>query len=204
MPSRNVRKPDAAESYYHIYARGNNKQPIFLDVTDYQYFISLFARYLSAEPQHDKTGVPYAHYRGSIELLAYCLMPNHFHLFVYQRDQSAMSGFMKSIMTSYGRYFNLKYKRTGSIYESTYKASLISTDAYLMHISRYIHLNPRRWRRYVFSSIAYYTGAKPPEWLTPRRVTNLFSSPRAYLQFLRDYEGRKSILDELKHELADI
>ena len=69
-------------------------------------------------------------------------MPNHIHLLVYQHQPQAMAQFMRSVLTSYSRYFNKRYKRSGSLFESRYKASLISDDAYLEHISRYIHLNP--------------------------------------------------------------
>ena len=204
MPSRNVNKIDKPESYYHVYARGSSKQPIFLESADYHHFISLFARYLSIKPQTSKERTVYPHYRGQIELLAYCLMKNHFHMLLYQVEKGSMSLLMKSIMTSYGRYFNLKYKRTGSLYESTYKASLIDAGNYLLHISRYIHLNPRYWQRYKYSSISYYISGAEVEWLQKERVAALFASPQQYRMFLKDYEEHKAILDELKYELADV
>ena len=145
MPSRNVQKPDIENSYYHVYARGASKQQIFLEPADYRYFIAIFSRYLSPKPVQDKLGMTYPHLQGKVELLTYCLMANHFHLLLYQAEQGAMSKLMKSIMVSYGRYFNLKYKRSGSLYESTYKASLVSSETYLIHISRFILLNPRYW-----------------------------------------------------------
>ena len=203
MPSRNVVKVDVSESFYHVYARGSNRQQIFLDEDDYSYFMQLFARYLSAKPCTSKTGVKYLHYCGQIELLAFCLMSNHFHLLVYQHEKSAMSKLMKSVMTSYGRYFNLKYKRSGSLYESTYKASRITSDSYLQHISRYIHLNPRYWRRYPYSSLPHYLNSIQPEWLHIGKIMGLFSDPVDYKLFLEDYENQKQILDDLKYALAD-
>ncbi|MBI1857128.1 transposase [Candidatus Saccharibacteria bacterium] len=204
MPSKNVQKPNVGESYYHVYARGASKQPIFLEPADYNHFISLFSRYLSLTPKQDRLGINYPHLQGRIELLAYCLMGNHFHLLLYQIEQGAMSQLMKSIMTSYGRYFNFKYKRSGSMYESTYKASLINSDAYLTHISRYIHLNPRYWQRYKYSSIANYLYEAQNEWLQNSRVMEQFSSSDEYRIFLEDYEGEKVVLDELKYELANL
>ncbi len=204
MPSRNILKFDASNNYYHIYARGASKLPIFLDTSDYKYFIGLFARYLSAYPKLDKSFVSYPHYFGKVELLAFCLMKNHFHLLIYQKDQGQMSLLMKSIMSSYCRYSNLKYKRSGSIYESTYKASLISSDTYLTHVSRYIHLNPRYWQRYKYSSLKYYFGLESVEWLEKARIEGLFSGAEEYMTFLQDYEDRMEILHELKHELAHL
>jgi REP element-mobilizing transposase RayT len=204
MPSRNVKKPDIADSYYHVYARGASKQPIFLDAADYHYFIGLFNRYLSVKHQQDKSGMVYPHFYGKVELLAYCLMGNHIHLLIYQIEQGSMSQLMRSIMTSYTRHFNLKYKRTGPLYESTYKASLINADSYLVHISRYIHLNPRYWQRYRYSSISNYLEGRQDEWLLPGKVMEMFAGVKDYRTFLEDYEGQKAILDELKYELADL
>lgn len=204
MPRRNVQKSDIAETYYHAYARGTSKQPIFLDTSDFKYFIGLFERYLSLQPKIGKSHLGYPHFHGKVELLAYCLMNNHFHLLLYQKVEGSMSLFMKSVMSSYCMYFNLKYKKSGSIYESTYKASLINSDSYLSHISRYIHLNPRYWQRYKYSSLKYYLSLESVEWLDMAKVKELFSGPDEYMDFLKDYEGQMEILHELKHELAHL
>lgn len=204
MPSRNVQKQDVSESYYHIYARGINKQSIFQDHRDYKYFIALFERYLSNEKKLDKVGIPYPNFSQDIELMAYCLMGNHFHMLIYQVNQGAMSRLMKSIMTSYSRYFNLKYKRTGALWEETYKASRIDADNYLAHISRYIHLNPRSWLYYKYSSIGFYLGNDSSEWIKKDRIMDIFSSAKAYRVFLEDYLEQREIINELKHELANL
>ena len=190
------------DAFYHVYVRGNNKQRIFLDDQDHGYLLKLFKRYLSLNPELDKHGIVYPHYKGSIQLLAFCTMGNHFHLLLWQEETNDISRFMQSVMTSYCRYFNLKYKRTGSIFESRYKASLISDNGYLQHISRYIHLNPRYWQRYPHSSLRYYYSYNP-EWLTPQAITELFEGKEDYFNFLKDYEGHKAMLDEIKHQLAD-
>ena len=205
MPSRNVDKIDVDESFYHVYARGVSKQDIFLDDQDYRYFLGTFERYLSEKPACDKLGNVYPHYKDQIDLVTYCCMKNHFHLLVYQVEVSSMGRLMQSVMTSYSRYFNLKYKRSGPVFESRYKASLISSDVYLQHITRYIHLNPRSWRRYKYSSLRYYLGDVPPVWLRPQRVVELFDFDDAqdYKEFVSDYEENKRMLDDLKDELAD-
>jgi putative transposase len=203
MPSRNTIRLDAPDSYYHVYARGASKQPIFLESTDYLYFLKLLDRYLSAEQAKSKAGVPYPNYHENIEILAYCLMGNHFHLLVYQHQQGYLSAFMKSLMTSYSRYFNLKYKRSGSLFENRYKSSLVSNDSYLQHISRYIHLNPRSWKRYAYSSVGYYRLGGEPEWLHTDQVLQQYANRREYLAFIEDYEEHKQMLESIKHELAD-
>lgn len=80
MPSRNVLKVDIPDSYYHIYARGASRQEIFREAADYYVFLELFRRYLSPEEIKDSAGIPYTKLHNDIELLCYCLMPNHFHL----------------------------------------------------------------------------------------------------------------------------
>ena len=202
MPSRNIVKLLASESFYHVYARGASKQTIFLDDSDFQYFLGLFARYLSVNVTLGKTGIPYPNFSKRIHLLAYCLMGNHFHLLIWQEDKTAMPNFMRSVMTSYSRYFNLKYKRSGALFESRYKASLIDQGNYLEHISRYIHLNPRYWRRYRYSSLPYYFMERP-EWLMPNKIESIFETRAEYLQFLKDYTEQKAMLDEIKYCLAD-
>lgn len=203
MPSRNALKKDIAESFYHVYARGSNKQPIFIEPSDYDYFLKLFARYLSTKQTENKAGRLYPQFSGQIDLLAFCLMGNHFHLLLYQTEEGFMPAFMRSLMTSYSKYFNLKYRRTGPLFESRYKAARITSQSYLEHISRYIHLNPRYWKRYRYSSLRYYLDTKPGEWLKPEKITSLFKGKTKYMAFLEDYEDHKQMLEEIKHELAD-
>ncbi|MBL8121276.1 transposase, partial [Candidatus Saccharibacteria bacterium] len=150
MPRRNVLRMDAPESYYHVYARGANKHKIFLDEQDYVMFLQILERYLSPDEMRDKNGISYPNFYNNVDLLAYCLMPNHFHLLFFQRHQKMLTSLMQSVMTSYSRYFNKKYKRTGPLFESRFRASMITDDAYLHHITRYIHLNPRYWQQYEY------------------------------------------------------
>jgi putative transposase len=203
MPSRNAIKEYANESYYHVYARGASKQKVFLEAADYHYFLGLFERYLSSRQKISKSGEPYPHFKDRIKLIAYCLMTNHFHLLIYQESLNDMRDFMKSVMTSYSRHFNLKYKRSGSLFESRYKASRIDSNQYLDHISRYIHLNPRRWETYLNSSLRFYTNGSEPEWLTTQPILTMFASRGDYYAFVKDYEAMRNMLTELKYQLAD-
>lgn len=204
MPSRNVIKIDIADGYYHVYARGHSKSEIFIDDADYNYFTKLFARYLSKKPTLDKHQVPYPHLYGCLDLLCYCLMRNHFHLLLYQHEEGAMQKLMRGVMGSYSRYFNNKYNRTGSLFESRYKASLITSQQYVEHISRYIHLNRKQWQTTPYSSIGYYLSGQKAEWVHPDAVLAMFNNDREeYKKFLADYVDYKDKLDEIKYELAN-
>lgn len=113
-----------------------------------------------------------------------------------------MSAFMRSLMTSYSRYFNRKYRRSGSLFKSRYKASRIDANNYLEHISRYIHLNPRYWKRYPYSSLRCYVKGAEPEWLVSNKVLSLFPSRQDYAIFVADYDEHKQMLEKIKYELA--
>jgi len=204
MPSRNVLKIDIPETYYHIYARGGSKLPIFITSDDFAVFLNLLKRYLSPAPERDKSGREYPHLRNKLELLAYCLMPNHFHILAYQEEAGSMTALMRGLMTSYSRYFNSAHNRSGPLFESRYKAAPIINQAYLEHITRYIHLNPKDWRNYDYSSIHSYRAVRNEEWLQPERILGQFKNIAEYMRFVDDYEDHKAMLDKIKHELADL
>lgn len=204
MPARNSVKNFIPQQYYHVYNRGVAKQPIFLDDADKQHFIDILSRHLdetNTELRYDN--IPYAKF-PDLELLCYCLMGNHFHMFFYiGDDENAIKELMQRATTAYSMYFNKRYKRVGPVFQGVYKAALITDDAYLLHISRYIHMNPRRYLRYRYSSITYYTSAcRPPGYLKPQRLLELFEDNKAYIEFLQDYEDRKEVLDSVKADLA--
>ncbi len=203
MPSKNLEKDYLEHSYYHTYNRGVNKRRIFLDSDDYTVFLNLLKRYLDIEPTKDNKGREYEQLHGRLELLAFCLMPNHFHLLIYQHDSEAMTRLMRGVLTSYTAYFNKKHKRIGPLFQDRFKASRISQDSYLQHISRYIHLNPKSYKTWEFSSLAYYLGNKKAGWVQPDKILEIFTSRKEYSDFVSDYEESKELLDELKHELAN-
>ncbi len=204
MPTRNAIKSYVPQAYYHLYTRGVNKQKIFLEESDYAFFLSLLKRYLSPKPTPRPKHPPYRTFYGELELLTFCLMPNHVHLFIFQKDnEQAIRECMAAVMTSYSRYFNQKYKRVGPLFQSRYLASRITNDAYLMHISRYIHLNPKNWREYGFSSLKYFQSKATSEWFDPTHVLEFFEgSAEKYLQFVADYEDYKRSVEAIDLDLA--
>lgn len=203
MPARNTIREDVGDSYFHVYARGSNKQPIFLELSDYSYFQMLIARYLSKKPVLNKYSYKYPNYYSFIKILAFCQMGNHFHLLIYQQEAGYLSKFMKSLMTSYSMYFNRKYSHSGAVFESRFKCSRITQQSYLEHISRYIHMNPDDWENYPYSSLKNYLGSTDPGWVRPEAIKEMFANTKEYMQFMHDYEGQKEILQEIKYDLAD-
>lgn len=202
MPTRNVVKIYIPDTYYHIYNRGWNRSEIFRENEDYDYFEWLLARHLSVEPVKDQKGREYRHLREDIDLVAYCLMPNHFHILAYQRDEHAISHLASSVLTAYTMYFNKKYKRRGPLFESTYKAVSIAADSQLLHITRYIHLNHDQYRTWAHSSYRDYM-ISPREWIDPTFILELFDSKRQYKEFVDDYESMQRELGIIKASLAD-
>ena len=115
---------------------------------------------------------------------------------------------MRSVLTAYSMYFNKIHKRRGTLFESSYKASLIDNDVYLWHVSRYIHLNPqdigKDFSAYPYSSYAYYLGKKQAEWLNPEPILRMHSDELSdYPTFVKDYEAMRAELQQIKHALAD-
>lgn len=174
MPSLNVRKPYVRQGIYHIYNRAVDKKPLFVDKQDYAVFICILETYLCKPKQNLKQN-----YFKVIYLMAYCLMPNHFHFMLKQaNDERAIAKFMKSLTLSYSLYFNRKYKRTGTLFENRYRGVLVEKDSYLLHLSRYIHLNPRKVNTdplsYEYSSIKDYLGFRKTAWINTDLITEYF------------------------------
>lgn len=134
--------------YYHLYNRGNSKQTIFLDIQDYNYFLRLLfvANSKKILPKLSRLADPYSYERGGVlvDIGAYCLMPNHFHLMVKMGDDGSIPTFIQRVCTSYSMYFNKKYKRTGGLFEGKYKATHVADDLYFQYLFAYIHLNPAK------------------------------------------------------------
>lgn len=208
MPSPNIVKEFIEDGYYHIYNRGVHGQNIFIHSTDYAAFLNIFKRHLSNKAAQDNNRRTLPHYKGQVELLAYCLMPSHFHLLVYNVQQEGITRLMRSLTTAYSLYFNKSHHRKGSLFETTYKAKFIADEPYLWHISRYIHLNPQdigaKYELYPYSSYPYYIAKKKAEWLKPQRILDMHNEELDnYPGFVKDYETMRSELHDLKKYLAN-
>jgi len=228
MPARNIVKQYLENGYYHIYNRGVEKRDIFLDDQDYRVFLHLLKFYLSPpDPNNEHplnklslTGFNPVRLRPlqtlckEIELLAFCLMPNHFHLLIKQRVVDGMTRLTRKLATTYAMYFNHRYKRVGHLFQGAFKAALIQEDPYLLHLSRYIHLNPVELTgsnpvTHPYSSYAYYLKVKSAPWLKPQFILEYFQTNHSllpkninsYQKFVEEYlEDSKEHLGSLALE----
>ena len=135
----------APGEYYHLYNRGTEKRIIFLDEQDYHHF--LFLMYIcNTEKSIALRNVGEFFERGEtiVDIGAFCLMPNHFHILVHEKKEGGVSMYMRKLLTGYSMYFNKKYKRTGRLYEGVFKSIHASKDTYLKYLYSYIHLNPAK------------------------------------------------------------
>lgn len=120
-------KQYAPETLYHIYNRGVNKLPIFHLFSDYTFYLRRLQRYAL---------------KYQVDILGYCLMPNHIHLLLWQKSDTPIYKFMQALHTSYSTVFNARYERIGPLFQDRYKQKIIDSPSYLTHILRYIHSNP--------------------------------------------------------------
>lgn len=144
-------------NFFHIYNRGNSKQEIFLDKEDYQRFIKLLYLSNSEKNVTFRNDIVKKHIdafdfdRGEtlVNIGAYVLMPNHFHIYLSPKPRlgpdeelNNVAKFMLKLCTSYSKYFNKKYSRTGKLFEDKFKSVHIVTDNQAKYLFSYIHLNP--------------------------------------------------------------
>ncbi len=184
MPSKNIIRNFITDGIYHIYNRGVEERIIFLDEQDYSVFLFYMKIYLSDIEETDIKEIlsrfNYSITRGNlnlcknINLSSYCLMPNHFHLLVQQKDKKSIIEFMQRLSNAYVKYFNKKYKRVGSLFQGRYKAALIDSTNYLLNVIHYIHANPlelpehsnfEKLENYNYSSLKDYIGKTNTLWL---------------------------------------
>jgi len=199
MPSKNVIKEYEAGGYYHLYNRGVNRHLLFKDQKDYSTFLSYLQFYLSPPPNLQGSSLKVApsrklnNYVDEIELLAYCLMPNHFHLMVKQNSEYAINHFMRSLCTKYSRYFNTRHKRVGHLFQGIYKAVRIYDEYQFTYLTKYIHRNPldllafkdnpRRLHEYKYSSYGNYLHLFQQSWVSIEDVLSYFSKTNSRLSY---------------------
>lgn len=157
--------------FYHIYNRGNNKEPTFIENSDYEYFLGKIEYFLK-ERNHNK----------NVEINSYCLMPNHFHLSVQNKLSRGIERFMRSLITSYSKGFNKKYGHVGHVWQERYQAVDIMNEDQLLTAIKYIHNNPKdspfSVQEYPYSSHRYYLNGRGPSWLKKEPILSLFGDRR--------------------------
>lgn len=209
--------------FYHIYNRGVERRTIFLGYRDYERFlraldlfndqaiVSNFARLLDVQGEtSNNTKV------SLIDIVCFCLMPNHFHLLVRQRGEDGITKFMRKLGTGYTMYFNKKNHRTGVLFEGAFKAVHVDADEQLNHLPRYIHLNPleliergwkgqgvKHWERastflqqYPWSSYTHFLGTRGyGSILNTGLISQYFDEGEAHAKSLRQWVASRRVLD---------
>lgn len=205
MPPKNSLKTFTEGGYYHIYNRGVAKQDIFLSPQDYTVFLRFLKEYLLPVNHPDLKALQTLSPRRypvncheNVKLLAYCLMPNHFHLLAKNTTQKGIEKFMRALGTNYSMYFNKTYNRVGHLYQGTYKAVLVEKDEQLLYLSKYIHKNPEKLSpresplyEYSYSSYPNYLNKRKQDWLHTDEILPFFSEEfpsLSYRAFIEEQE----------------
>lgn len=144
-----------------------------------------------------------------VTIITYCLMPNHFHFLVRQEKDGGIRTFIQKTLNAYSHYFNLKNKQKGPLFESPFKAIIIESDEQLLHLSRYIHLNPvtgylvEKPQDYEFSSCRLFLNntSEPPFDVTP--VLEFFKKSNDYFEFLMARKEYQRELERIKHLILE-
>ncbi len=145
----------APDEWFHCYSRGVDKRTIFMDRRDYERFqmllyvsnsssplhLSTFREQLNQGPTLEKV-IGLERNDAFVDLGAYALMPNHYHLLIRERIEGGITAFMRKLGTGYTMYFNKKYDRTGALFSGKFKAKHVADDSYLRRVVNYIHANP--------------------------------------------------------------
>ena len=198
MPQRDIEL--RAGEYYHFYNRGNNRERIFYERDNYLFFLQRLRKYL----------VP------MMDIVAYCLMPTHYHLLAGIKDKQTSEvlktsevspGLSKAMMrfsVSYTKGMNKRYDRVGALFQGAYRGKHVGGDDYLLHLSRYIHLNPvmdglvGRAEDWEFSSYQDYIGLRNGTLPRPEIVVSQFPSRDSYREFVESYA------DDERDVIADL
>lgn len=172
-----------------------------MDDQDYNVFLSYIKEYLSPIQQGDTLRYRdlSGKYFGEISLLGFCLMPNHYHLLIKQKDKDSIKNFTRSLFTRYSMYFNKRYDRVGKLLQGAYKATNVIDKEHLLYVSKYIHLNPCGITKNLiqtYSSYSDYLGLTNTKWVDKNIVLGEFKMSsymkyhkiETYKQFVENYK----------------
>lgn len=183
-------KQSCAGEFYHIYNRGNSKNPIFLDNDDFQFFLlrlhqNLFPEEWTKNRYYRIQPLP----PDSFSLVSYCLMPNHFHFLIRQNREFTTGKLILKLCTSYSKYFNKKYDHVGHVFQDRFKQINIADNEYLLWLSAYIHLNPKtsalvkNLRDYLWSSYGEYVNDSIKGLCNKSFIMDQFKNIKSLVEF---------------------
>lgn len=218
--------PITVNQTYHVFNRSIAKQPIFLTNQDYQRALDTLVFYsyldtkirfsyfkrLSESLKNNFTDNLRRNGQKQVEILAFCFMPNHIHLLIKEVKEKGISTFMSNLQNSYAKYFNVRTDRDGSLFKTMFKATLIETDDQLIHVARYIHLNPvtafilrdiTQLENYPWSSFSIYIGKSNLDILNKDTILNFFTSIKEFIKFTEDQIDYQRELNQIKHLLLE-
>lgn len=176
----------------HVIARGNHRNDIFRDETDYE----LYLNYLDEAMEY---------YENKYKVMAYVLMTNHVHIIVETTDKD-VSDFIKRVHSRYAWNFNQKYKYIGHLFQDRYRGELIKDDRYMLEVSRYVHLNPVRANmvekpeEYKWSSYSMLIGKSPKKLVSSEIILSYFNNKdkhKLYKEFVECKMRNKAQGDEI-------
>ncbi len=201
-----------ASEFYHIYNRGNSKQKVFHNKEDYEHFIGLLYACNQKENfkidnlQKGQDLFSINKISSLVDIGAYCLMPNHFHILLTQAEDGNISKFMQKLSTAYVMYYNKKYKRTGGLFEGKFKSQHLNTDIYLKYLFSYIHLNPiklvnKEWKEKGIGNVSfilkYLQGYKHSSFIDYLQVARVQSKLLSISVFPKYFPTKKNFLREI-------
>ncbi|MBI2631240.1 transposase [Candidatus Nomurabacteria bacterium] len=210
----------AANNFYHIYNRGVDKRLIFLDSEDLLRFLKIMKIFNVTEPIGSVYEYSFKELGSSapklVNFVAYCLNQNHFHFILEPLIENGIQKFMHRLSTGYTNYFNEKYKRSGSLFQGSYKAIHINTNDYLLHVSAYVNLNDKvhrernkEWmKKFPFSSFLEYKSKEIKNQICEKVIIlEQFRSSQEYEKFalssLKDILRRRENEKEFKTLLLE-
>lgn len=210
MPRRNT--IFAPGEFYHVFNHSVASIPIFKGDRESEIFLDCIKFYLQLKPptkfstfRKSRQSFPLNLNEKITSIINYCFMPNHFHFTLREDRKDGIKEFIQRISNSFAHYFSLKYKRRGHVFEDRFKATHIETEEQLIHLSRYIHLNPvtsylvERPEDYPYSSYKIYLGKESLDFIDPSPILSHFSSKLKYREFVLSQKDYQRKLNEIKH-----
>jgi putative transposase len=222
MPGREISL--VTQNYYHIFNRGVAKQTIFTSSADYKQALLDLNYYHYQKPPlklsrlkrfkkdryneiWNKTS---SNNNKLVEIISYVFMPNHWHILVRQEMDNGIAIFISKFSNSYTRYFNTKHNRVGPLFQGSFKSVLIDSDEQLLHVSRYIYLNPVVSGLIIKQELPGYPWSSYPMIFNPRQniidpspLLNLFKNPLDYKNFVTDQVDYAERISIIRHKSID-
>lgn len=211
MPSRLT--PFVNNEIYHVFNRGVAKMRIYNNTYDYRRFLRtvLYYQLLGPKPKFSRF-MPNSSKLNTTkitEIICYCFMPNHFHFLLKQVEENGITEFISKLSNSYTKYFNTKNQRVGPIFQGEFKSVHIETNDQLLHVSRYIHLNPiisyvaKDLKNFKWSSYDEYIGESDSALCSKEIILDQFKLTKDYEDFILDQLEYARTLESMKHKLLD-